>query len=210
MRVFRTGATRRPFYVWGAALAVVAALSLNRALHVPDGRAERRLCEALALACFILGPGALAAHLLRRRMLWVGCDRPRGLLLPSGRVVPWREIESVERRPPLFRTGKSLCEMHADGDWIGVLLIQALVLAACFGALRPPKYLALSIALLSFTVARLAFAFFAPLASVLSPWHARISFRLRPGGRLVLRDLEDEDEFLRLLPARVRLLVKDS
>ncbi len=186
MRTYRPGATVWPLLAWTLLVALVAVLLERHALTLPRGTSQRWLFQLSVTACVVLGPLAFIAHLARRLFIHVTLDRDRGLVFSRGRVIPWGAIATIEHRPgPFSRPRKLPLESLSGVDgclWVGVAG------EGCFAGL------AIGMALMA--VLSVGYYVLLPVFSLLSPWHSRVIIRLRDGHRIVLRDLQDDEDFV--------------
>src|SRR5688572_1170101 len=102
MREFRSGRSLAPLAFW-AFLAMGAILLLWDPAFGGGPLLTRILCGSLILALFLLGPIAAGLHALRCGLQKAVIDPERGLLLPSGRLVPWKALRAVRFRPGPFQ-----------------------------------------------------------------------------------------------------------
>jgi hypothetical protein len=163
MRQFRSGRTLPPLILW-AFLTIGAIILLQGSLWV--------------WPLLLLGPVAVVLHAIRCALQRVTVDPDRGLILPSGRLVPWKVVRRVRARPAPFQKIPDP-ELPEDvGD-----AIFAVVTAKTLWAL--------------------AYCLVFPALAVLSPWHGKVSIDLADGTSIVYHDLHDEELFVRV--ARIGL-----
>ncbi len=190
-RVFRPGATLIPFLLWTVLVVIVAFFLERHALDLPRGSGERWLFQLLVTACVVLGPLAFAAHLARRLLLPVTVTDD-GLLLSRGGVIPYDAILSIEHRAGPFRGGRRLSDSDAfAGVGEGCLWVPVAG-EGCLIGLAVIAFLAIGYWILL------------PVMSLFSPWHARVILHLADGDRVVFRDLDDDDEFVATVRAKMR------
>jgi hypothetical protein len=166
---------------------------------------------AAGMALLLLGPVALTVYLVRSNLVWVGVDPEQGVVVRGRHLIPWSEIVRVERRRPRLRKGSGPPEFPAP-PWArnpascldpvgcgGDLAAGALELAVVF------------VLVLAFLVAfwLIFFVFIpllvVPLLEVFAPFGDRVKIVAR-GRTLVLRDLSEADEFVRLVASRKPVL----
>ncbi len=177
MREFRAGKSLVPLIFW-AILATGAALLLR------DRAKADPVFLLLVVALILLGPMAALAHAIRSWSRTVRLLPAVGLRFRSGRTIPWSALRGVWSRPALFDrdsapgagTAGRFFEEAPGVFWEGglIFLVLEAVWIACYYLLLP------------------AFV-------VLSPWQAQVKLRLSTGEIVVLRDLEDDREFVRLV-----------
>jgi len=166
MRQFRSGRTLPPLILW-ASLATGGALLLW-------GREPRLLSVPGVLALILLGPAATLLHALRCSLQNARIDPARGLVLPSGRVLPWSALRAVRYRPAPFRKPLDLEFPESAGDAVLIVLLAQALWA-------------------------LAYCFLLPAFALLSPWHGRVTLELSGGQTVVYHDLEEPEAFVSIL-----------
>jgi hypothetical protein len=182
MKVFRPGASLGPLLAWTLIAVALGFWSESHAQALPPDDSSRWPFHLFFAASLVLGPLTFLAHALRRLRVSVTLSGINGLVLNGRTPIPWRMVRSVERRPGAFRQTYIL-QGFADPDGAGAL-------ANCLGPAAIPVLVILTLlALLYFSLL--------PALSLLSPWHPRVTVTLADGQRLVYRDLEDDEEFVR-------------
>src|SRR5262245_44728535 len=178
---FRAGGTVFPLIVAAIVLGTVAYFLLSHALCEAQDGIDVAFETTLSILLAYLGPAQCLFQLCRRRLSWVRVDPPRGLLLPGDAEISWRAIESVERRIGPFSRPRSIASY---AEWLprGMLGFK-----------------------LSYFLIPILFAYYLvlPFLSAVSPWHSRVVVRLKDGGTIVLRDLRDDDRFVRYVRTRM-------
>jgi hypothetical protein len=161
--------------------------------------------EILAgIALLIFGPAAFAIYLIRARRVWVSVDQLRGVVVSGRRTIVWDDIYKVERRRPALRKTAGPAEVPAFnagsldpgggcldpgcGTTVGEFFLGALILIAALFALWVICFVFVPLVVL-------------PVLEVFAPFGDRIKIHTRRG-TLVLRDLRDADEFMRLVALR--------
>lgn len=183
---------------------------------------ELELAEiAGGVTLLIFGPVAFVLYRIRARLLWVGFDSDRGLLLSGKHLIPWQAIEKVERRRPRLRKKSGPAEpwkvdWGSDGssEGAGRGCLRFIDFGGGSGGGVLVGILVVVIALLVFLAAAvliwlIVFVFIPlviiPVLEVFAPFGDRIT--ITAGGRkLVLRDLRDADRFLMAVSRKVRVL----
>lgn len=177
MREFRAGKSLFPLLLWAALASLVLLVLWHSGLRHPV-----RL--PLFAALLLLGPVAAGVHALR---CWAGrvvLVPDTGLIFRGGRSLPWRSIRSVEHRPAAGDRDAAP-KLLTSTDWIDHAPAQA------GGAV----FAALALQVLGVAVWFLLLPAFALLARR----HARVTLILRKGDPLILSDLEEDAEFVRLV-----------
>ena len=204
MKEYRQNSHTLPLIVWTLLCSATAAVLfihsnqvVSRALKVEE------ILGGVALLIF--GPAALTAYLLRARHVWVSVDQIRGIVVSGRRVIPWDEIDHVERRRPFFRRsggpfqpmpGPTLDHLSTGSGCLdGCLILGGEAFIGLFLVVAAVWVLWL----LLFVVVPLLLI---PLVEVFAPFGERIRIRLRRGGSLLLRDLRDADDFMRQVEQR--------
>ena len=203
MKEYRQNSHTRSLVFWAilcTATAIVLFVHSNKVVS-----RALKVEEILAgTALLIFGPAALAVYLLRARHVWVSVDNVRGIVVSGRRVIPWDEIQTIERRRPSFRKTTGPAEikpLHEDaaqlatswgceGCFAGVVeafILVALILAAFF-----------AFWLVFFVIVPLIVI---PVLEVFAPFGDRFKIVTRTG-TLVLRDLRDGDEFMQAVSLR--------
>lgn len=210
MKEYRQDAHVVPLVVW-AVLCVALAVFLFVHSHRIVNRTLRAEEIAAGVGLLVLGPAALAVYLVRARKVWVSVDPGQGIVVSGDRVIPWAEIWSIERRRPRFRrtTGpaqmpdKSLLQ-HSDGcgSGCGPGCVDVASVGEAFAVIGLILAAVAAIWFLAMVVVPL---FFVPLIEVFAPFGDRVTIISR-GRRLVLRDLRDADEFVRLVSAHKQVV----
>jgi hypothetical protein len=157
------------------------------------------------IALLIFGPAALAVYLIRARQMWVSVDFARGILVGGRRLIPWEEIRRIERKRPLLRRGSGPAQAPdfdptRAWEWSG-----GCIDAGCWMSLSE-FFIAGLLLIAAFFFVWLVFFVLVPLLiipvlEVFTPFGDRIKVVTRRGS-LVLRDLRDADEFVRLVSER--------
>ena len=183
MRKFRPGATWFQFLIWTATLLVAGILFERHALR---GAENPWVFHVLFTACLVLGPVAFIAHLVRRHLVWVEIIE-EGLRLSGRRTIPWDAIEKIERRRGPFMTRGSIEDLSDSGGCLdlgpeGCLWVPVIIVAG-----------------------GIIYFIFLPVLSLLSPWHPRVVLHLKDGSRIVYRDLDDDENFHRLVLDKIRV-----
>jgi hypothetical protein len=157
------------------------------------------------VALLIFGPAALALYLIRARRIWVSVDFGRGILVRGRHLLPWEDIQRVERRRPSLRQTSGPAQAPDfdpgratewgggcvdAGCWMGIseFFLAGVILVAAF----------FFIWLIVFVLIPLLII---PVLEVFAPFGDRIQVVTRRG-KLVLHDLSDADEFVRLVSER--------
>jgi len=208
MKQYRQNSHTRSLILWAVlctATAIVLFVHSNkvvsRALKVEE------ILSGVALLMF--GPAALAVYLLRARHVWVSVDNVRGLVVGGRRVIPWEEIQRIERKKPAFRKDTGPAEikpLHEDAATLAANLgcegcLAGIVEAFALVVLIFAAFFA--IWLLFFVVVPLILI---PILEVFAPFGDRFKIVTRKG-TLVLRDLHEADEFQQQIEQRMRVLV---
>jgi hypothetical protein len=208
MKEYRQNSHRGSLIFW-AILCTATAL----VLFVHSGKVVSRALKVEEIlggvALLMFGPAALAVYLLRARQVWISVDNVRGLVMSGRRVIPWEEIQRIERKRPTFRKSTGPAEitpLHEDaaqfasnvgceGCFVGVaeLFIVVILILAAF----------LAIWLLFFVFVPLIVI---PVLEVFAPFGDRFKIVTRRG-TLVLRDLREADEFQQQVEQRMRVIV---
>lgn len=206
MKQYRQNAHIVPLVFWALLCAAVAGFLLVHSRKIVD-RTLRLEEIAAGLGLLVLGPVALTVYLVRSNLVWVSLDPEQGVLVRGRHLIPWSEIERVERRRPRLRKGSGPPEIAAP-SWVknpgscldpvgcgGDFLAGALELAVVFVLV-----LALLVAFwfIFFVLIPLLVV---PVLEVFAPFGDRVKIVAR-GRTLVLRDLSEADEFVRLVAAR--------
>jgi hypothetical protein len=176
MREFRAGKSLHPLLLW----ATLAAAGMLVLWHAGLGHPLRLAAFA---ALLVLGPAAAAVHALRCRTQSVRLVPSTGLVFPGGRTLAWSSLRAVEHRPAAFdrdRLPWLLTGESGRSDELDQLFQHPLVLFAQVAGLA-------------------AWFLFLPALVALSPWHARVTLTRKDGGTFVLKDLEEDAEFARLV-----------
>lgn len=173
---FRCGGTVWPF-VFSGILMTAAAIIVAWA-GWGHGRARTALFAGTLL---LLGPGLAIVQILRHRLLWVRIDPARGIDTPGSGLVPWQAIASVEEYAGLFNYRHTIESISGQISNRGLMYF--------LGCLYVPVVILMVI--------------FLPVLSVISPWHARVTIILKNGGRILLRDLEAPERFIRMLRYKI-------
>ena len=183
-KTFHASATLWRFALWAAAAAAGAFFAERHALSLPSFDSNRWIFHALCIGGLILGPLAFAAQLVRRLRVCVTVLPGKGLVLRDGTEIPWDMIARVDHREGLFRdldyrptpenpfARRNLLRIQ-DSPWL--LSARGLILYVSFVVFYYTLY---------------------PVLLTLSPWHPRIVIRCRDRRKLVLRDLQDDREFV--------------
>ena len=206
MKEYRQDSHAVPLVFWAllcVALAVFCFVHSHRII-------SRRLRDeeiGLGTALLVLGPTVLSVYLVRARKVWVGVDPGQGIVVSGSKVIPWEEISRIERRRPKFRrtTGPAVIpDKNAVGRAVGC------VDPGCGGGCVDVASLGEAFAVIGLILAALVAIWFlvmvvvplflVPLIEVFAPFGDRIKIEWR-GRSLVLRDLRDADEFVRLVSA---------
>ncbi|MBI3856286.1 MAG: hypothetical protein HY293_11410 [Planctomycetes bacterium] len=207
MKEYRQNSHTLTLVFWSILCAGAAAVLFIQSRQVVSRALKAE--EILAgVAFLIFGPAALTAYLLRARHVWVSVDQIRGVVVSWRRVIPLEEIESIERRRPVFRRSTGPFQMpdtpgsdvlrgwgSAGGcldlgclGFAGEVAIGIMILIAAFYVLWLLFFVILPLLLL-------------PLAEVFAPFGDRIRIKTRTGS-LLLRDLREADEFLHAVALR--------
>lgn len=157
-------------------------------------------------ALLVFGPAALVVYVLRANLVWVKVDPEKGIVVGGSRVIPWSEIERIERRRPRLRRTTGSAEAGSLGT-------DRSCLGGCDGCIvvdGEAALLGLGAVLLAGAVIFLFWLVFlvvvpliiVPVLEVFAPLGDRI--RIVTAKRvLVLRDLRDADAFLAEVRPRV-------
>jgi hypothetical protein len=192
-RTYRAGATTWRFLIWASAAAVAAFLLLTRD-RVPAALGDPKLRFGVALALLVLGPLAFGAQLLRTFLVKVTIDPSSGLVLRSGAVVPWSEIENVQYAGFRLLSGagvfvflldivrSSISQSRVFGLWGALLMLVRIAFMAVIGGLMAGFAVVSGVIL--------------PVMLLLSPLEPRILVHLKRGSPLVWRDLQHEADFV--------------
>jgi hypothetical protein len=205
MKEYRQNSHTRSLIVW-TILCTATALVLFYHSHKIVSRALRTEEILAGVALLIFGPAALAAYLLRARRVWVSVDQIRGIVVAGGRVIPWEEVLRVDRRRPAFRKSSGPIQVPEMGasDALGSAGSGCLN----FGCLAGVGEIFAGLLLLVAAVYVLWLLIFVviPLVAlvvleVFAPFGDRIRIVTR-GRTIVLHDLSDADEFMRVVAHR--------
>jgi hypothetical protein len=101
-RVFRPGATVPVFFVWAGLTGAVAGFLIQHAVAQPNGSESKSLAYLMGSVGILIGPLPFVIHFLRLCLVWVSVEK-EGLLLRSGRMIPWGEVRSVELKESAFK-----------------------------------------------------------------------------------------------------------
>lgn len=181
MTTYRPGATIWPFLCWTLVAVGGAYFAEHHALLLPRDDPDRWVFHLIFWGCIVLGPLAFLAHFLRSRLTHVTVSPDEGLVLSSGRRIPWAAIRSVDHRAAPFKGSGPLDAVSGIDGAGGCLWISG---EGCFWGL-------VIVAAVS-----IVYYIFFPVLCLLSPWHPRVVVHLKDGERLIFRDLEDDDGFV--------------
>jgi hypothetical protein len=206
MKEYRQNSHAFPLMFWALLCTATAGVLFIHSRQIVSRML--RLEEILAgVALLVLGPALLASYLVRARRIWVSVDAVQGIRVSGRYTIPWTEILVIQRRRPRFRrtTGPTqvsafnpdLPDLGGIGDLgcgtsLGEFGLLLLVLIAAFLAYWLIFFVMLPLLII-------------PLLEVLAPFGDRITISTR-GGRLVLRDLRESDDFVRAVSHRVRVV----
>lgn len=203
MKQYRQDSHVFPLFCW-AVLCVALAIFTFVHSHRIVNRILRDEEIALGIGLLILGPAALAVYLVRARKVWVEIDPDRGIVVSGDRLIAWEEIWKIERRRPSFRRTTGPAQMpdksmlqHADGcgNGCGPGCFDVASLGEAFAVLG---LILAAVAAIWFLLMVVIPLFLIPLVEVFAPFGDRVKIISR-GRALVLRDLRDADEFVRLV-----------
>ncbi|HXX93071.1 MAG TPA: hypothetical protein VEN81_05525 [Planctomycetota bacterium] len=209
MKQYRQDSHVLPLVFW-ALLCVAVAIFLFFQSHKIISRTLRIEEIAAGVGFLILGPAALVVYLIRARSLWVALDPERGILLQGKHLIPWEELKRVERRRPRLRKSSGPAKI-ADHDWLtppagcgdpgcsGCIDVSGLGEAFAVVGLVLAVLVALWFVLFVFIPLLVV-----PLLEIFAPFGDRITIT-SDRGKLVLRDMAEADEFVRLISARMRV-----
>jgi hypothetical protein len=205
MKEYRQNSHSRSLIVW-AILCSATAFVLFYHSHKIVSRALRTEEILGGVALLIFGPAALAAYLLRARRVWVSVDQVRGIVVGGGRLIPWEDVRRVDRRRPSFRKASGPVQVPdlpaRDGlgsaGWgcvdlgclagVGELFVGIMILVAAVYVLWFLLFVVIPLLAL-------------PVLEVFAPFGDRIRIVTRRGS-IVLHDLSDADEFMRVVAHR--------
>lgn len=183
VKTYRAGATVWTFLLWACGAAAGAFFAERHALSLPTAHPDRWVFHMLAGGAILLGPAAFTLHLLRRIRVRVTLDPDQGLILPSGEWLPWEIVAKVDHRPGPLR--------HLD---TAPTVENPWRRRSLFRDGPPPEAGSRGLVLwLAFCI--FYYTLYPPLLT-LFPWHPRIIVYLKDHRKLVLRDLEDDGEFV--------------
>lgn len=183
-RTFHGSATLWRFAFWATGLTVGAFFAERHALSLPSTDPDRWILHGLFAGAVVFGPLAFAAQLVRHWKVCVTVRPEHGLLLRDGSEVPWERIGAIDHREGPFRdmdyrptpedpfARRNLLRIQ-DSPWL--LSFRGLILYLSFVTFYYTLY---------------------PVLLTLSPWHPRIIIRCKDRRKLVLRDLQDDREFV--------------
>jgi hypothetical protein len=157
-------------------------------------------------ALLLLGPAAFVVYLLRANLVWVSVDPEEGIVVSGKRVIPWEEIERVERRRPKLRKksgpaeAATLKESYSGcGDWGGCGSVDGEGALIVIGIVLVLLAAVVLFWLIAFVLVPLIII---PVLEVFAPLGDRITIVAGRRG-LLLRDLRDADAFLDEVRPRV-------
>jgi hypothetical protein len=205
MKRYRQDAHVIPLVFWAVLCAAAATI-----FFVHSGKISNRVLSleeiVAGVGLLVLGPLALTVYLVRARTVWVGVDPERGIVFRGERLIPWDEIRSVERRRPRLRRESGPAGMPEQG-WMrhasgcgdpGCGCVNVSSLGELFAVVGLLLAALVAIWFLFVVVVPLLVV---PLLEVFAPFGDRVKIVAR-GRTLVLRDLREADEFVRLVSAR--------
>ncbi len=203
MKEYRQDAHTLSLAVWAALCAAVTVFLIAHGGSHPVQEL------VLGAALLLFGPAALLVYILRARRVWVGVDPEQGIVVSGRFVLPWGEIERIERRRPRLRkttgpggvTHGDVLRKGGEGciDWGGCFVVGSegfFVLIVLLLAALVAFWLVVGVLVPLLLV---------PLLEVFAPFGDRLKIVAR-GRKLVLRDLRGADEFLREVGARAPIL----
>jgi hypothetical protein len=208
MREYRQDSHTGPLAAWTVLCVLTAVFLFAHANRISD-RVLRIEEIAAGAGLLVLGPVILAVYLYRARHVWVGLDRPRGVVVSGRHVIPWESIVRVERRRPRLRKGSGPSEMGKLGD-IGPGCLDA---PGCFAGGSELGAIALGLMILVAALFVLWLVLMivvplliVPLLEIFAPFGDRIRIIPAQGRPLTLRDLRGADEFMANLPRGVQVV----
>lgn len=199
---------RQDSHVFSLSFWALLCAALAFVLFVRWGRPQVDQAAVIA-ALLIFGPVGLALYLVRARRVYVAIDSAQGILVSGKQLLPWPEIDLIERRRPLLRSRAGPGEIPAvnapdlaawapDPGWLPSAKAALLLLAMGIMAVA-----VLFVFWVIFFV--LVPMLLVPVLEVFAPFGDRIKIVTR-SGTLRLRDLRDADDFMRQIPGSVRVI----
>lgn len=210
MKEYRQNSHVWSLVFWSLLCSATATFCFVHSHHLISRRLRIEECLAGGGMFLVPGPAALAAYLVRARMVWVGLEED-GLRVSSRRTIAWEEIREVRRRRPLLRSGSGPAQ--APGFDAGEVLRNTggCVDPGCITGLGEFFVAVLIVVAFAFAVWFIVFVFvplvIIPVLEVFVPFGDVIRVRAR-GGTLVLRDLSAADEFMPKVRERVRVVAE--
>lgn len=207
VKEYRQNAHAASLIAWAILCFAVAFVLFAHSARLVDR--EWRLAEILGgVALLIFGPAALAVYLVRAETIRVAVKPDRGILIRGRTLIPWEEIERVERRKPRLRKGTGPAEVPKMGKDAGVW--SGCADPGCFIGFGEGGLIVAGILMLACAVLvvfwLLLFVFVpllvVPVIEVFSPWGDRVTI-VAKRGKVLLRDLRDADGFLSEIGSRV-------
>jgi hypothetical protein len=202
MKQYRQDAHVLPLVIW-AVLCVALAIFLFVHGHRIVSRVLRTEEIAAGVGLLIVGPVTLTVYLVRARKVWVEVDPGQGIVVSGKRIIPWDQVCSIERRRPRFRRTTGPAEgdiLEKTGGCVDPGCGGCVDVASVGEAFAVIGFILAALVALWLLVMVVIPLFLIPLVEVFAPFGDRIKIVWR-GRSIVLRDLREADEFVRLVSA---------
>jgi amino acid transporter len=197
---FRQDAHLVSLIVWAVLSAGVAVFLFVHSKTIVDR--DWQLNEIAAGGFLLLfGPVALGLYILRARLMWVEVDPDRGLVLNGSTLIPWADVDHIERKCPLFRKSTGPAQLTQGFD-PSAIAADGCFPTGCAVSEGEGLLLAGGIILLFaafFVIWFVVFVFIPLIAVPVIEVFAPLGDRIRIVGKhrsLLLRDLRHADRFI--------------
>lgn len=94
--IYRPGATLVTLFIWAVLTSIASTLALEVALHRAPSEEAKWSAYLIVVFGVLFGPVAFLVHFARFCLVSIMVSPEEGLLFSGGRVVPWKDIRSME------------------------------------------------------------------------------------------------------------------
>lgn len=198
MKTFRLGATLPRWCLWALVATVTSFFAARGASHSACGTLSWWIYTLLLAFLVATGPVGLFIHWRRCRGRQVTYLREEGLKLLGEPVIPWQRVRRVEHRENPFTRHDPLKPIEeADPRTLEVLY------GVHKGSIHGGRPGCVAAVLGLWAGVLVIDCFMLPVVWAVAPWNPKIVLHLVDGTQIVLRDLEDDDVFVKLVRARI-------